>query len=155
MRKAIAAALVCLLLCLAACGAQSTSTVEVWRVVGESSRADGELLRAESRTVRPGVNQTTALIDIFNSAPEDPLLGTGMGTSQIIGCEQTGTELRFEVTDSFTLLSAAQRAEAQCCMALTFCALDGIKTVSVWSGGAELMPPLSPDDIILADDTAQ
>ena len=46
------------------------------------------------------------------------------------------------------------RTVADCCMVLTFCAIDGVESVSVYSAGVMLTAAMTTDDIVLTDASA-
>lgn len=137
-----------LLLALAACGQSGGAAFRVYRAVAPYYRTDGQLVEAEERSVAPGVGLLNAVIAEFNAAPSDQKLQSPLGGgTRILGYELSGSALRLEVSPGYAQLSGVDAMLADCCIALTFCALDGVDSVSVWSEGQELTAPLSADDI--------
>lgn len=153
MKKRLLLLLALLTLLLSACGGrEGESSVTVWRAVSAYYTAGGELVRGESRTVAPGVDAVNSAISYFNTEPSDQELKRPLPSGmRILGYVRRGGELRLELPASFAALDGERITLARCCMALTFCSLEGVSYVSVWSDGEELFPPLSPDDIVLAD----
>lgn len=154
MRRRIFAAfcLTLLLLALVSCG-QATVKVEVWRRTLDSGRAvsDG-LIQAERRTVPVQMGSISGAVSAFNAEPEDPgLRRAAAGNAEILGWQLEGSELRLEVSPEWAELEGFDRTLADCCAALTFCALDGVDSISIYSLGQRLAGPLDEGDIVLAE----
>lgn len=154
MRKLLPLLLLAALL-LSACSSAPADSVSVWRVSAEGMRSVRDPLCAEVRKIPAGADPISSAVDMFNSPPLNPDLLSPMGGARITGFSTDGSCLRLEVSKEFLELGPAQSACACCCMALTFCAFDGADKISVWFEDREIRSPMSPDDIILADNTAQ
>jgi hypothetical protein len=141
---------VAVLLALCACGSGGSTVIRVYRAVAPYYRTDGQVVEAEEYSVTPGVGLINTVIAQFNTAPADQRLQSPLGgVARILGYELSGGALRLEVSSGYAQLVGTDRMLADCCIALTFCAVDGVESVSVWSEGQELTPPLSADDIYL------
>jgi hypothetical protein len=102
----------------------------------------------------PGVGIINSAISDFNSAPDDQKLENPLPAGgRIIGYNLQSGVLRLE-TEGCGELEGADLTLLCCCAVLTFCSIEGVKSVSICSGEKELCPPLSADDILLADATA-
>lgn len=156
MRKhALPALIVVFALLLSACGAtRSITKIDVYRVIAPYYRTSGELVAAEQAPFSPGIGIINTAISAFNAAPTDPQLQNPMPDGgRIVSYQLHGGDLRLD-TEGCGGLTGEDRTLLCCCAVLTFGAIDGINTVSVYSGEEALCPPLSIDDIILADTSA-
>lgn len=151
MKKRIAAAL-CLalaLLTLASCG-RATLTVEVWRRTSDAERSvsDG-LIQSEKRSVQLQAGSINGAVSAFNAEPERPGLSRAAGgDAKILAWSLEGTELRLEVSPEWAELEGFDRTLADCCAVLTFCALEGVDSVSIYCLGQRLAGPMDESDIV-------
>jgi hypothetical protein len=154
-KPALPALVLVLALLLSACGAREGITkIAVYRVIAPYYRTSGALVAAEEAPFSPGIGIINTTISAFNAAPDDPKLQNPMPDGgRIVSYQLHGGALRLN-TEGCGSLSGEELTLLCSCAALTFCAIDGINTVSVYSGEEALCAPLSIDDIILADTTA-
>ena len=80
--------------------------------------------------------------ELSNPLPED---------AEVLGWELAGSELRCSVASGYAALTGRERTTADCCITLTFCAVEGVESVSIYSGGVMLSAAMEPEDFILAD----
>ncbi|MEG1633481.1 MAG: GerMN domain-containing protein [Oscillospiraceae bacterium] len=154
-RASLLSALLALAILLSACGS-SGAKLEIYRIVAPYYREGGELVRSETVTCSPGVGLINAAISAFNAEPADQELMNPLPNGlQIIGCRLIGSELRLTLSPEYAALTGIGRTLADCCLTLTFCGIEGVSSVAVYSNGRQLRPPLSKNDIILADLSAQ
>ena len=73
------------------------------------------------------------------------------GDAKIVGWQLEGTELRLEVSPEWAELEGFERSLADCCAVLTFCALDGVDSVTIYSLGQRLAGPLDESGIFLGE----
>ena len=154
MKRRIIAAL-CLalaLLTLASCG-QAALTVEVWRRTADAEHSVSEgLIQSERRSVQAQAGSINGAVSAFNAEPEDPTLRRAApGDAKIVGWQLEGTELRLEVSPEWAELEGFERSLADCCAVLTFCALDGVDSVTIYSLGQRLAGPLDESGIFLGE----
>ncbi len=154
MKRRIIAAL-CLalaLLTLASCG-QAALTVEVWRRTADAEHSVSEgLIQSERRSVQAQAGSINGAVSAFNAEPEDPgLARAAPGDAKILAWRLEGTELRLEVSPGGAELTGFDRTLADCCAVLTFCALEGVDSVSIYSLGQRLAGPMDESDIVLAE----
>lgn len=154
MKRRIIAAL-CLalaLLTLASCG-QAALTVEVWRRTADAEHSVSEgLIQSERRSVQAQAGSINGAVSAFNAEPEDPgLARAAPGDAKILAWRLEGTELRLEVSPGWAELTVFDRTLADCCAVLTFCALEGVDSVSIYSLGQRLAGPMDGSDIVLAE----
>ena len=154
MKRRIIAAL-CLalaLVTLASCG-QAALTVEVWRRTADAEHSVSEgLIQSERRSVQAQAGSINGAVSAFNAEPEDPgLARAAPGDAKILAWRLEGTELRLEVSPEWAELIGFDRTLADCCAVLTFCALEGVDSVSIYSLGQRLAGPMDESDIVLAE----
>lgn len=154
MRKRILAAL-CLglaLLCLASCGGGQLR-VEVWRRTADAERALSEgVIQPETRAVQLQAGSINGAVSAFNAEPEDPDLSRAAPEgARIVGWQLEDGQLRLEVTPEWSELEGFDRTLADSCAVLTFCALEGVESVSVYCLGQRLTEPLDEGDIFLGE----
>lgn len=140
------------LVVLASCG-HAALTVEVWRRTSDAEHSVSEgLIQPERRSVQAQAGSINGAVSAFNAAPEDPGLTRAAGEdARILAWKLEGTELRLEVSPEWAELEGFDRTLADCCAALTFCALEGVDSVSIYSLGQRLAGPLDESDIVLAE----
>ena len=116
------------LLTLAACGAEAQE-VEVWRVVREAYlTGGGSAIEAETVDVPAGLGEIAALIAGFNAGAESPSLRGALPEGALIeNWTLSRGELRLYVQEGFSDLTGYERARAEACAALTFCAVEGVE----------------------------
>lgn len=154
MKRRIIAAL-CLalaLLTLSSCG-HAALTVEVWRRTADAEHSVSEgLIQSERRSVQAQAGSINGAVSAFNAEPEDPCLARAApGDAKILAWRLEGTELRLEVSPEWAELTGFDRTLAYCCAVLTFCALEGVDSVSIYSLGQRLAGPMDGSDIVLAE----
>lgn len=154
MKRRIIAAL-CLalaLLTLSSCG-HAALTVEVWRRTADAEHSVSEgLIQSERRSVQAQAGSINGAVSAFNAEPEDPgLARAAPGDAKILAWRLEGTELRLEVSPEWAELAGFDRTLADCCAVLTFCALEGVDSVSIYSLGQRLAGPMDESDIVLAE----
>lgn len=140
------------LLALAACGAEAQEA-EVWRVVrGAYLDGGGSAIEAETVDVPAGLGEIAALIAGFNAEAGSPSLRRALPEGALIeNWTLASGELRLYVQEGFTELARYERALAEACAALTFCAVEGVESVSLYSGDTQLTTGLTPEKILLRD----
>ena len=154
MKRRIIAAL-CLalaLLTLSSCG-HAALTVEVWRRTSDAEHSVSEgLIQSERRSVQAQAGSINGAVSAFNAEPEDPgLARAAPGDAKILAWRLEGTELRLEASPEWAELTGFDRTLADCCAVLTFCALDGVDSVSIYSLGQRLAGPMDESYIVLAE----
>ena len=148
MKRRIIAAL----LTLSSCG-HAALTVEVWRRTSDAEHSVSEgLIQSERRSVQAQAGSINGAVSAFNAEPEDPgLARAAPGDAKILAWRLEGTELRLEVSPEWAELTGFDRTLADCCAVLTFCALEGVDSVSIYSLGQRLAGPMDESDIVLAE----
>ena len=151
-RLTVLTLLLAALLSLAACGAE-VQEAEVWRVVREAYLdGGGSALEAETVDVPAGLGEIAALIAGFNAAGESPSLRRALPEGALIeNWTLASGELRLYVQEGFSDLTGYERPLAEACAALTFCAVEGVESVSLFSGDTQLTAALTPGEILLTD----
>ena len=151
-RLTVLTLLLAALLSLAACGAE-VQEAEVWRVVREAYLdGGGSALEAETVDVPAGLGEIAALIAGFNAAGESPSLRRALPEVALIeNWTLASGELRLYVQEGFSDLTGYERALAEACATLTFCAVEGVESVSLFSGDTQLTAALTPGEILLKD----
>ena len=70
--------------------------------------------------------------------------------ADILGWRLEGSELKLEVSPEWAELSGFEKTVAECCAALSFCALEGVERVSFYLLGQRLGRSIDEGDIILS-----
>ena len=137
------------LLTLSSCG-HAALTVEVWRRTSDAEHSVSEgLIQSERRSVQAQAGSINGAVSAFNAEPEDPgLARAAPGDAKILAWRLEGTELRLEVSPEWAELEGFDRTLADCCAVLTFCALEGVDSVSIYSLGQRLAGPMDESDIV-------
>lgn len=153
-RRIITLALAAAFLTLAACGLAGRK-VTVWRAVSQYYLESGSAVQSEPVSVDAGLSDIDAAVTAFNTDTTDAELVRALpdGVS-ITGWELDGTELCLSVSPEYASVTGYWRTVADCCMVLTFCAIDGVESVSVYSEGVMLTAAMTTDDIVLTDASA-
>ena len=147
MKKRFAClALASTLLALGACSAAGAE-VTVWRAVPSYYLESGAAIESETVRADAGLSEIDAAVAAFNS--ERPL-PDGV---DITGWELDGTELKLSVSAEYASVTGYRRSIADACMVLTFCAIEGVERVSIYSEGTMLTAAMSAADIVLTDVT--
>jgi hypothetical protein len=140
-----------LVLLLSAC--ERGTGVTVYRVLPPAARTGGELVVEERVNVPPGLDPLNALVVAFNAQPDSAMLINPLPQgAAITGFEQRGGNLRLLVS-GLEGMNPFDLSLLHCCATLSFCAVEGIGTVSLYSddGETEIRPPLSRSSIMLKD----
>ena len=124
----------CLALGLAGCAGE-TIEVTVWR------SGEGSVALPETKRLAPGTGLIPGAVAAFNSTPEG---------ADILGWRLEGSELKLEVSPEWAELSGFEKTVAECCAALSFCALEGVERVSFYLLGQRLGRSIDEGDIILS-----
>lgn len=153
MKKRILCALLALALTtLSACVLLSRDEVTVWRAVSPYYLESGSAIAAENVAADAGLGEIEAAVAAFNSETgESDLLRALPDGVNITGWTLENGELRLKVSAEYASVTGYWRSIADSCMALTFCAIDGVKSVSVYSGDTLLTAAMSPEDVLLTD----
>jgi hypothetical protein len=153
--KALSALFLTLVLLLSACGqGGSNSQITIYRAIAPYYRTGGELIFTEKVPITPGVGLINSAISAFNSVPDDQKLMNPLPSgARIIGYKLQNSALRLEA-EGCDALEGTNLTLLRCCAVLTFCSIEGVDNVSIYSGEKELCPPLSDDDILIADTSA-
>lgn len=152
MRKRIiiAALLAAMLLTLAACG--GTTRVDVWRPLSEYYLSGGAAVEVESVKVDGSLGEIDATVAAFNTSPGDNRFTRALPDGvDVLGWTLEGGELRLDVSAEYASLSGWRRSIADCCAILTFCAIEGVDTVSIYSGDTMLSDARGLDSLVLED----
>ena len=155
MKKLVAiAAAMTLLLSLTACSISGKS-VTVWRAVSPYYLESGSAVQSEPVSVNASLSEIEAAVEAFNSDTTDAELIRALPEGvNITGWELNGTVLRLNVSAEYASVTGYWRSIGDACMALTFCAIDGVESVSVYSGDTMLTASMTPEDIVLTDASA-
>ncbi len=140
-----------MLLGLTACSLSGRS-VTVWRAVSPYYLESGAAVQSEPVSVDASLSDIDAAVAAFNSDSTDAELVRALpdGVS-ITGWELEDGELRLYVSAEYAAVTGAGRSIGDACMALTFCAVEGVESVSVYSGDTLLTANMRPEDVLLAD----
>ena len=139
------------LLALAACGLLGRE-VEVYRAVQPYYLQGGSAVEAEPVSVDPALGEIDAALEAFNSPCIDSELAHPFPDGvEIIGWELANASLRLYVPAEYAALTGAERTVADCCAVLTFTAIEGVESVSIWSGDVMLSAPMRAGDFAAAD----
>lgn len=152
MKKCIIiAALLAVALCaLAACG--GITRVEVWRPVSEYYLSGGAAVETESVKVDGSLGEIDAAVAAFNTSPNDNRYTRALPDGiDVLGWALEDGELRLDVSAEYASLSGWRRSIADCCAVLTFCAIEGVDSVSIYSGDTMLSDARGPSSIVLED----
>ena len=157
MKKCALLLLALALLCASGCG-QGVGEYPVYRVVDSAYRDSGELLRAETLTVRTeGASEIiAALTAALNSPPGgDGLVNPLPEGAEILSYSLEGGLLTVEAGEAYAELEGIEKTLCDCCIALTLCSVEGVEAVAVESLGRTVTGALSADDIMLYDTASQ
>ena len=148
-RRIITLALAAAFLALAACGLAGRK-VTVWRAVSQYYLESGSAVQSEPVSVDAGLSDIDAAVTAFNTDTTDAELVRALpdGVS-ITGWELDGTELCLSVSPEYASVTGYWRTVADCCMVLTFCAIDGVE-----SEGVMLTAAMTTENIVLTDASA-
>lgn len=153
-RRIITLALAAAFLALAACGLAGRK-VTVWRAVSQYYLESGSAVQSEPVSVNASLSEIEAAVEAFNSDTTDAELIRALPEGvDITGWELNGTALRLNVSAEYASVTGYWRSIGDACMALTFCAIDGVESVSVYSGDTMLTASMTPEDIVLTDASA-
>ena len=134
----------CLALGLAGCAGE-TIEVTVWR------SGEGSVALPETKRLAPGTGLIPGAVAAFNSTPDEPGLERAAPAGAVIlGWRLEGSELKLEVSPEWAELSGFEKTVAECCAALSFCALEGVERVSFYLLGQRLGRSIDEGDIILS-----
>lgn len=134
----------CLALGLAGCVGE-TIEVTVWR------SGEGSVALPETKRLAPGTGLIPGAVAAFNSTPDEPGLERAAPEgADILGWRLEGSELKLEVSPEWAELSGFEKTVAECCAALSFCALEGVERVSFYLLGQRLGRSIDEGDIILS-----
>ena len=110
-------------------------------------RREGEEAPAEA-----GLSEIEAAVRAFNSPCIDSELAHPFPDGvEILGWELANASLRLYVPAEYAALTGAERTVADCCAVLTFTAIEGVESVSIWSGDVMLSAPMRAGDFAAAD----
>ena len=152
MKKRVTA-LVCaaLMALLAACGPGSREA-EVYRAVQPWLLSDGAAVRTERVSVDASLSELDAAVAAFNAEAGDTELLRALPEGvDVLGYTLEDGELRLEVSPEYAAVTGRWRTVGDCCMTLTFCAVEGVESVSVHAGGTQLSAAMAPEDFVLTD----
>ena len=153
-RRIITLALAAAFLALAACGLAGRK-VTVWRAVSQYYLESGSAVQSEPVSVNASLSEIEAAVEAFNSDTTDAELIRALPEGvDITGWELNGTELCLSVSPEYASVTGYWRTVADCCMVLTFCAIDGVESVSVYSEGVMLTAAMTTENIVLTDASA-
>ena len=154
MKKRFAClALASALLALGACSAAGAE-VTVWRAVPSYYLESGAAIESETVRADAGPSEIDAAVAAFNSDTNDAELERPLPDGvDITGWELDGTELKLSVSAEYASVTGYRRSIADACMVLTFCAIEGVERVSIYSEGTMLTAAMSAADIVLTDVT--
>ena len=128
----------CLALGLAGCAGE-TIEVTVWR------SGEGSVALPETKRLAPGTGLIPGAVAALNSTPDEPGLERAAPEgADILGWRLEGSELKWAE------LSGFEKTVAECCAALSFCALEGVERVSFYLLGQRLGRSIDEGDIILS-----
>ena len=134
----------CLALGRAGCAGE-TREVTVWR------SGAGSVALPETKRLAPGTGLIPGAVAAFNSTPDEPGLERAAPEgADILGWRLEGSELKLEVSPEWAELSGFEKTVAECCAALSFCALEGVERVSFYLLGQRLGRSIDEGDIILS-----
>ena len=151
MKKALIFPLAALALMLGGCG-MDMQEVTVWRAVADFALGGGSAVAAEVVRVDGALGAIDAAAEALNTSPGDAELSNPLPEdAAVLGWELAGSELRCSVASGYAALTGRERTTADCCITLTFCAVEGVESVSIYSGGVMLSAAMEPEDFILAD----
>lgn len=152
MKRRLIFALACVLvLCLTACSLTG-ARVLIWRAVSEYSLETGTAIESEYVRVNTSMSVIDATVTAFNSAAGESELERALPEGiEITDWELDDTDLKLYVSAGYASVTGYRRSIGDACMVLTFCAIDGVETVSVYSGETLLTSAMDENDIILTD----
>lgn len=117
----------------------------VWR------SGEGSVALPETKRLAPGTGLIPGAVAAFNSTPDEPGLERAAPEgADILGWRLEGSELKLEVSPEWAELSGFEKTVAECCAALSFCALEGVERVSFYLLGQRLGFSIDEGDIILS-----
>ena len=117
----------------------------VWR------SGEGSVALPETKRLAPGTGLIPGAVAALNSTPDEPGLERAAPEgADILGWRLEGSELKLEVSPEWAELSGFEKTVAECCAALSFCALEGVERVSFYLLGQRLGRSIDEGDIILS-----
>ena len=153
MKIRVFLAAVCLAL-LAGCAMAGTEDVVVYRAVSPYYLTDGPAIEPEEVAVDTWLGAIEPAVVAFSSDSDEPDLQCALPDGvEITGWELDGSELRIYVSPQYAALTGHNRTVADACIVLTFCAIDGIESVSIYSGDTLLTARLGVDDLLLVGES--
>ena len=150
-KRFVCLVLALLLAALPACALGGTG-VTVWRAVSPYYLEDGAAVESEVISVDSSLSVIDAAVAAFNSDTEGVELLRAMPQGiDILGWEISDGVLDLETSPEYATLTGYWRTVADCCVALTFCAIDGVESVSLYSQGTALSLYMTPGEFLLED----
>ncbi|MGI5936077.1 MAG: GerMN domain-containing protein [Oscillospiraceae bacterium] len=158
MKRTVTALMLMLALLLAACasggGEKSANGVEVdvYRVVSESLKNDGELIRAERVFIPGGSDWLHAAMKALEAPPKDPDLQRSMPQDlQILSYSLEDGQLSLELSREYLNLQGINKTVVDYCITLTLCALDEVESVSLYVNEEPQNIGMTAEDVLLYD----
>lgn len=143
------------LIFLVACNESESSnqdSIEVYRVVKKEFQTDGELVKAETIAVSQDADRLHyALAAVAQESASQTLEKALPDGMEIISYSIKDGRLIINSNAVYLELTGIEKTITDYCLALTFCALDEVESVSIYVEGTGITLGLRADDILLYD----
>ena len=106
-------------------------------------------------SVDASLSELDAAVAAFNAEAGDTELLRALPEGvDVLGWTLDGGALTLAVSPGYASLAGRARTVADCCITLTFCAIEGVESVSVHALGAALSSSMTPDGFVLEPQAA-
>lgn len=154
MKKRLIVALLAAALLLPACADApdgEPSEVLVYHVIREEAQGTGELVRPEGVSLE-GLSPLEAATRALNSLPGSAGLRSALpGDVEIVSVLLESGVAYVGISEEYLSLSPFDKTLANCCIALTYCGIDGISSVSILADFDLIISGLTVESIMLFD----
>lgn len=139
---------------LAACVEAPTDVgateIPVFHVLTDEGQASGELIRYEAVDVSGSA--LAAAAEGLNSPPKSPELRRALPDDVRILSVRLESEIAIvDLSSEYMTLSSLEKTLVNCCIALTFCSLEDVDSVTICVGLITVCESLSEENIMLYD----
>lgn len=154
MKKLLLTALLAALLLLPACAQDAggePSEVLVYHIIKDEAQTSGELVRAEGVPLT-GLSAIVAATNGLTREPASPELRNALPDGVTINSVLLEGGIAYvDISEGYLELSPFERTLVNCCIALTYCGIDGVASVTVLSDFELIVSGLTGESVMLYD----